>query len=434
MSALVMSLGLAALSALAGASAPLPSGDFAIVGARVEVGDGTVVENATVVVVGGQISEVVPGGGPAPSGFAVVDGKGKVLTPGLFETRTQLGVFEVGMEDDTVDAELQAGDMRPAFRVADAFNPASTRIPIERKGGVTHALVIPYGGQIAGQAFLFTLEGWTDGKPAEALPLPGAPDPFAPVAMVGGLTPQMAGNSKGGVWLRLRTAVLDTLLYKRSKAAYEKGELRPLSLARHDLEAMIPVVDGKLPLVLAVDRAADIAATLRFVDEMKAAGARLQLVIAGGADAWRLAGVLAERKIPVILTPSMQTPHDFDALHARDDAAAILHKAGVPLILSTHNWDNNVRRLRQEAGIAVSWGLPREAALAALTSTPAAVFGLDDLGTVADGKRANLVLWDGDPLENSTLPVALWIDGKPQSLGSRQMDLAKKYGAGTIKR
>lgn len=426
---------LAAAGALA-APSPIPSGTFALTHVRVEVGDGSVLEDATVVIKDGRIQRV---GGAAPTGMPVLDVTGKTLTPGLIETRTQLGTVEVMLEDSTVDHELHQGAMRPAFRVADGFNPASTWIPIMRKGGVTDALLSPTGGLVSGQGAAFSLRGWprsatqavADGKQ----PLvPGAPDPSSPVAMFGNAdlgASYSAGKSRGGTWLHLRRAVVDTLTYAKSKGAYDRGDVRPLSLSKADLEAMIPVVRGQLPLVLAVDRAADLLAALRFVDEMGDEGAKLRLVIAGGAEAWKVAGALAKRKIPVILTPSAQTPHSFDAVEARDDNPALLHTAGVPLILSTHDWDNNVRRLKQVAGIAVAWGLPRGAALPAITKTPAEVFGLKGLGTVAKGQRANLVLWEGDPLETGVLPLMMWIDGDAQNLSSRQKELALKYGAGT---
>ncbi len=428
----------ALLSSVAGVAAPspIPSGTFALTHVRVEVGDGSVIEDATVIVKDGVVSSV---GSETPSGMAVVDATGQTLTPGLIETRTQIGTVEVMLEDSTVDHELQRGTLRPSFRVADGFNPATTWIPIMRKGGVTDALVSPTGGILSGQGAAFSMRGWpraaskavADGK---QLLVPGAPDPAAPVAMFGNAdmgASYSGGKARGGTWLILRGAVVDTLAYAKNKGAYDRGELRSLSLDKAELEAMIPVVRGQLPLVLAVDRAADILTALRFVDEMSQEGAKLNLVIAGAAEGWKVAGALAARKIPVIVTPSGQTPHSFDAVEARDDNPALLHAAGVPLILSTHDWDNNVRRLKQVAGIAVAWGLPRGAALPAITQTPARVFGLKGLGTVAKGQRANLVLWEGDPLECDVLPTMMWIDGEAQNLTSRQKELALKYGAGT---
>jgi imidazolonepropionase-like amidohydrolase len=191
---------------------------------------------------------------------------------------------------------------------------------------------------------------------------------------------------------------------------------------------MIPVVDGAIPFVVHADRAADIVALL---DLAKAEG--LKLIIAGGAESWLVADRLKADRVPVIVVPSITGQKSFDALHARDDLAALLVKAGVDVIISTWDTDNGTTRLRQEAGIAVQNGLAHSDAVKAISQTPARVFGIRHgadsatVGVVAVGSWANLVLWSGDPLEALTIAERIWIAGQPQTQVSRQRLLADKY-------
>ncbi|MFZ9888198.1 MAG: amidohydrolase family protein, partial [Myxococcota bacterium] len=229
---------------------------------------------------------------------------------------------------------------------------------------------------------------------------------------------------RGALWLRRREVFDDVRRYQEARGDYERNALRSLGLSRVHLEAMVPVVAGELPLVLEAHRASDLLAAIRFAE---AEGIRL--VLAGGAEAHLVARELAAAKVPLLLRPSAQEPWSFDALRVRDDCAARLEAAGVHLVLTAGGgWDQNARRLRQEAGLAVAHGLPREAALVAITSRAAAAFGkAAEVGTVEVGKRANLVLWSGDPLELSTVAERVFIDGKELTLENRQLELARRY-------
>jgi imidazolonepropionase-like amidohydrolase len=381
---------------------------------RVEVGDGTVLESATVVVQGGRIVQVSRGGA-VPAGAQRVDGKGKVLTPGLVEVRSQLGLVEVELEPTGTD-DVMEGVMVPGFRAADGFNPLSQWIPVTRVEGVTSVVARPNGVILHGTA------AWAD-----LTFRPGAaPDPSRPVAMFGavhGPAADLAGGARGAVWLRLREAFADARFFGRNRQAVEQNRARPLSLSPLHLEALQPVLEGKIPLVLDADRASDILEAVAF-----ARAERIRLVISGGAEAWKVARELAAAKVPVILTPSAQDPFSLDAVGARSDAAALLDKAGVPLILSGATVAVSPRRVRQDAGIAVAYGLPRDRALRAVTLAPAEVFGkAGELGTVAPGKRANLVLWSGDPLELTTVAERVFIDGEELSAETRQTRLLQRY-------
>jgi len=251
------------------------------------------------------------------------------------------------------------------------------------------------------------------------------------VALYGGMNPDHgagAGGSRGGVWLRLRQAFADARAYQKDKAGFSRGASRPLSLPTEHLDGLAPLLKREIPLIFTAHRASDILAAIRFAGEEK-----IRLVINGGVEAWQVADRLAAAKIPVIVKPSMQVPMSFDAMGCRDDGPALLRQAGVQVIFTSDDWDNPVRRIRQEAGIAVAFGFPRAAALQAITLDPARILGKDkELGTVAVGKRANVVLWSGDPLENDTLAEGVWIDGVAQSLEDRQLQLAKRYRRGKL--
>ena len=393
----------------------LPTNLTAIENVQIATGDGATLAQATVLMEQGKIRAV--GRNVAlPRGTKRIDGTGKILTPGLIESVTQLGLIEVDLESSTRDFRLDGQAFSPGFRVADGFNPLSPRIPINREEGVTSAILNPTGGLIHGTGSWIDLTGW----------LETAPNPGSPTAMFATVTAHSkgyAGGARGGVWLRFREAFSDARFYQKNRNRYERGESRELSLTPVHLEALIPVLEGKIPLVMHVNRATDILTALRF-----AKSERIRLVLAGGLEAWMIASELAEAQIPVILKPSAQTPTSFDALAARDDAPKLLANAGVPLIISSMDWDNNIRRLRQEAGIAVAYGLSPQDALRAITSTPAKIFGRGaSVGAIRTGKRANVVLWSGDPFELSTVVLGMWIDGQKMHLDNRQRQLARRY-------
>jgi imidazolonepropionase-like amidohydrolase len=388
---------------------------FAIENVRVEVGDGTVLDKATVVVDGGKITAVGEGV-KVPAGAERVDGAGRTLAPGFVETRGQLGLIEVLMEGSTNDHRA-TGLFTPALRVAEGFYTASVRIPIEREEGVTSSIISPTGGVIAGPAY------WVDHTGAPD----SAPDPATPLAMFGRVdrrAADMAGGTRAALWLKLREVFDDVRFYKKNRAAYDRAQSRKLALSRVHLEAMIPVVDGKLPLVLQAYRASDIVAAIRFAKEQK-----VGLVLMGAMEGWLVADQIKAAGVPVIVQPSLQEPWGFESLRVRDDLAAALERAGVRVIITANeNWDQNARRIRQEAGIAVAHGLSRGAAWRAVTLEPARAFGRDkQLGTIAKGKRADLVLWSGDPFELSSVAERIWIAGAPMSLDTRQRQLSRRY-------
>jgi imidazolonepropionase-like amidohydrolase len=399
-------------------TASFAAAPVAIVDARIEVGDGTTIDKGTIVVDNGKIV-AVGAAAVVPANAERIDGRNKVVTPGLIATGSQLGIIEVSLERFTVDAEVDGnvwGTSVPAFRAIDGFNPLSPRIPIDREQGITSVVVTPWGNLIYGQGFVVDTSG--------TLASTKAATRAAMFASLNGWGARAAGGgARGGVFLRLREIFDDVRFYQANKAAFDRAGARELSMPRVHLEAMIDVVTGRLPLVVRVDRASDIQALLAFAAEQK-----VRVIIDGGAEAWLLADELAKAKVPVLLQPSTMEPRSFDALRARDDVAAILQKAGVTVVISAGATDNGTTRVRQEAGVAVSYGLPYAAAIEAITRAPARVFGVDaTVGTLSVGKRADVVMWSGDPLETSTVTELVLVKGERMSLDTRQKQLAAKY-------
>lgn len=381
---------------------------------RVEVGDGTVIDNTSVLFDNGRISAV--GAVRAPSEARRMDGHGRVLTPGFIHSASYLGVLEVELEPSTDDTG--AGEaLSPGFRVADGFNPSSVFIPLHREEGVTSAIVRPYGGILGGTGSWIDLTGQ----------LASRPDTSNAIAMFGGVGEnaiRWTEGSRGSVWLALREAFADARFYTSHRDAVDRGQARELSLTPVHLDALQPVLTGRIPLVLYADRASDILTAIEFAKREK-----VRLIISGGREAWRVAKELSRAKVPVIIEPSTQVPRRFESIHARNDNATLLHAAGVKLVIGSGQWEREWgRRARQEAGIAVKYGLPHAEAIRALTLTPAQAFGKGrELGSVTKGKRANLVLWSGDPLEVTSYAESIWIDGVEQPMDSRQRQLFERY-------
>ncbi len=382
---------------------------IALVGGTVHTGIGPALQNATVLIDGQKIRSVGPDA-PLPAGAQVIDAKGKIVTVGLFDPYTALGLVEVDSVDATNDVDAGGDPVRAAQRVTDSFNPDSTLIPVSRVHGLTTVLSAPGGGLISGQAGVFDLDHDADETGLALAPV------GMPVSLGG-----RDGTSRGALLMQLREVLDDAAQHAKNKKAWEKNQFRPLAAHRLDLEALQPVLSGKEPLLISVNRRIDIVAVLDLAAELK-----LKIVLVGAAEAWQLAPRLAKEKIPVIVDPVADAPDDFDRLGARADNAALLEKAGVPVMLSTFS-SHNARKLSQWAGNAVREGMTWDGALAAVTSRPAEVFGLKDHGTLAPGQVANVVVWSGDPFELSTTAEHVFIRGHEVGPDTRQRALLNRY-------
>ncbi len=416
---------LASLALAFGATAA--SADAVVIeNVRVEVGDGTVLENGAVYINGGTIEKVAKTI-KAPRGVRVVDGKGGVLTPGLVDVEGTVGVREVSMEESTTDYEDKRSPWTPGFRPALGFDPHSVRIPITRKGGVTRVIVAPDGGVLSGIGTWAPLTGALEDRPSVD------DDAALFVSINGGAA--HTGKARGALWTHLMDLTEQARLYRAKAKDFDRNALRTLALSPLHLRAFDRALKGEVAFAARVDKAADIIALLEFAQWVKTSSRgkeKLRLVIVGGVESWMLAPRLAKENVAVVIDPMEDGPHEFNRLRTHSNAAGILDKAGVDVILYVSGWFENARRLRQIAGNAVAQGLDRQTAIKAMTQTPAKVFqsksgARKKRGVIAPGAVADVVLWSADPLELSTTAKVVFINGRAHSLDTRQDALARRY-------
>jgi imidazolonepropionase-like amidohydrolase len=402
-----------AIAMLAGA--PAAADTIAITGATIYQRADRKLDNATIVIRDGRIADV--GTGVAvPAGATRIDGKDKIVTAGLIEASTQLGLVEVDLEESGNDGRFgtQPTEIHAAYRAVDAFDARSVAIPIARSGGVTSAITGPTGGLVAGQGAWVSLAD-------SAAPLPAIRTPAAMEIALG--RNAVAIGSRGHTIERLRELFDDVDAYRRNRAAFDRNASRRLAAQRLDLEALIPVLDGRVLLAVHAAAEVDIRAALAIAAER-----RLRIAIVGGTEAWRIAPELAAARVPVLLDPTDNLPGDLGAIDVRDDNATILAKAGVAVAISTLGSPSAARTIRQLAGVAVAQGLPWPKALAAVTEVPAQVFGgAAERGTLERGKIADVVVWSGDPLELTTRAEIVVIGGVVQSTVTHQTKLLDRY-------
>jgi hypothetical protein len=404
--------GPAVLAALLLLPALAPAEDLLIRGARVHTaGDAGTLESADILVSDGRIA-AVGAGIPAPAGATVVDAKGRPVTPGLFGGVTQFGLEEVSQESSTFDAALELTApawqhmWRPEFDVTPAFNARSIVLPVMRVEGVTWATIAPYAAEslVLGQGSAVTLEGRFDAA------LDGSRSLFV---NWGSDAHDASGGSRAAQYMLFDQAI---------REVGEPGSSGAAALLLPEGRAVLKAYLAGGRVVFYVHRASDIRELVRFA---KARG--MKPVIMGGAEAWVVARELAEAGVPVILDPLVNLPNDFDQLGARFDNAKLLHEAGVRIAFSQDD-GFHLRKNRQLAGNAVAHGLPWEAGLAAITSSPAAIFGLGgSRGRIEKGQVADLVLWSGDPLEVTTVTEQVWIASHAVAKRTRQTELLDRY-------
>ena len=401
---------IAAVSILA--VGPASAQDVLIRGARVHTitAEG-VRENTDVLVRSGRIA-AIGAGLEAPTGVAVIEAKGRELTPGIFGGLTQIGIEELSREATTVDSELKLmapawqHHWRPEFDITPAFNSRSSLVPVARVEGVTWTMSVPSRNHslIAGQGAAFMLDGRDDAA------LAGSKSLFV---NWGSAAIEGSGGSRAAQYMLFDQAIREV----RQPATAGEGALL-LPEGRAALKTYL--AGGRV--VFEVERAADIRQVVRYATKngMKA-------VISGGDEAWLVADELVAADVPVILNPLNNLPNDFDRLGARLDNAKLLHEAGVRIAFD-YDRSHQAGKVRQLAGNAAAHGLPREAALAAITAIPADIFGLGtERGRVAIGHIADLVLWSGDPLEVTTVADQVWFAGHPIIMRSRQTELRDRY-------
>jgi imidazolonepropionase-like amidohydrolase len=386
---------------------------IAITGGTVYPVSGPKIEHATVLIRDGRIV-AVGANVTVPADATKIDATGKWVTPGLIDGAGQMGLTEISAVPADNEAALRGSDIAASFNVAEGINPASNLIPVTRVEGVTTTLASPGGAWIQGQAVLIDLDGAT----IEQMLIKS---PVGIVVDMSEGSKGAGGNSRAGVAGRLRRVFNDALEYSRRKADYSRAQMQQLAAPAAELEALLPALRGQLPLIVYANRVSDIRTALRIGREYK-----LKLILAGGAEGWEIAADIAAAGVPVLVEPMDNIP-SYDALGIRYENAALLAKAGVKVSLLETDTHNS-RRIRQQAGNAVSFGMTWDQALRAVTLTPAETFGVaGQYGSLDAGKVANVVVWSGDPFELSTGVDHLFIRGKEIPLRSRQTELLERY-------
>jgi imidazolonepropionase-like amidohydrolase len=421
---------------------PAAAETVAIVNARIEPVSSAAIPAGTLVIKDGKIAAL--GANVAiPAGARVIDAKGGVVTPGLVAPSSNLSASEIGGVRETRD-DGTGSALSAAFDIAYSVNPASPMIGLARDGGVTSSAVVPVlsgtGGGASEHADDGVVEEMTAGKDGSGDPplfggqaafirlKAGSPDiveaaKLAVTVSLGESGARAAGGSRGADLVLIRSALEDARAFAGRRAAFEQGATRDFGLSRLDLAALIPVVQGRTPLLIRVSRAADIRQALKLAAEEK-----IKVILEGVEEGWMVAGEIAKAGVPVIVDPQADLPDSFEALGSRLDNAARLNAAGVSVAINGARDFNNLRQERLNAGLAVANGLPYAAGLASVTLVPAKIWGQDGkIGSLDVGKVADVVVWNGDPLETTSWPLNVFVGGVEQPQDSRQTQLRDRY-------
>jgi imidazolonepropionase-like amidohydrolase len=411
-------------------SAQTPQTTYAIRNARIVTVTGPVVENGTVVISNGKIA-AVGSNVSVPPGATIIDASGLSVYPGMTDADTEIGLTEIGSVAGSVDTS-EIGDNNANLHVDVAIHPDSSHVAVARVNGITTVLTAPRGGLIAGQSAILVLDGWT---PREMiLKLPVAMHINWPGGGGRGFGGEFGGQQRSVAELRreqetqienLKKILRDAAAYGDAKDARAKDPALPKQDLDLKLEALVQVVRGQIPVIINVNLERDIKNAIAFATEMK-----LKAIISGGAEAYKVADQLKAKNIPVIVGPVLRIPvKDDDPYDAAFTNAGLLWKAGVKIAFQTGD-SSNVRNLPYHAGMAAAFGLPKDEALKAVTIYPAEILGVADrVGSIEQGKIANLIITDGDPLEIRTQIKHVFINGRDIPLTSRHTELYEKYKA-----
>jgi len=371
------------------------------------------IENGVVLIVDNRIVAVGNSRLSVPANATLIDAAGGWITPGVFAAFSSAGLVEVSAEATTNDTAAAEGKYSAALNAADSFNPSASMIDITRVGGITRLAVAPMNGNsiFAGNGFIANTSGEADSIQEEKV--------FQYVSLGEGGA-GLSGGSRSAAWATLRAALDDAENFTGRYVTSPDGA----ALNRVDAEALAPAARGQQLLLVRVHRASDIRRLIQMLDDFPA----IDVAIVGAAEGWLVADELAQADIPVIIDPFDNLPASFERLGATSHNAERLIGAGVTTAFA--NLDSSAHQNRlvlQVAGNAVANGVARADALRAITSVPADIFGFSTLGRLSTGATADVVVWDGDPLEITSAPTHVLIDGEDQSLESRQTRLRDRY-------
>ncbi|TRD11264.1 amidohydrolase [Erythrobacter insulae] len=415
-----------AASAIALSASPLAAQDVVITNATVVTGDGSEpIENGVVVVENGRVTYAGSTGGRSFASDTVVDAKGAWVTPGIFATVTTLGLVDVGAVSESNDSRAGGAPFSASLDVAPAVNPNSQNILIHRAAGITRAATttLPAASIFAGQGAIIDLDA--DGTPivkARAFQMVDLGEGGA----------RRAGGSRAATYTLFRASLREARALSgtgtpQTTEITVDGEVL---LNRFDAEALKPVIAGTQKLFVAVERAADIRSALALKSEFP----RLDMVLVGVSEGWMVANEIAAAGVPVLADPLDALPTGFDQLASTQSNVGRMKSAGVKVGLNAAGMENP-RRLAQQAGNLVGLakmpgasGLTWAEAFASISSIPAEISGMGGIaGVLKQGALGDVVIWDGDPLEVTTVPTKVYIGGVEQPLGSHQSRLKDRY-------
>ena len=357
-----------------------------------------------------------------PKDMKVIDGKGAQLYPGMIDSGSELGLIEINQVRETSDVR-ELGDLNPQLSALTAVNPSSEHFAITRVNGITSAISLPAGDLISGQASLLHLDGWTVDemgiKRYAALHL------TIPALSTGegrGAIPYPIAKQNHDRRTRELNEFFDAARrYQKAKDVHAADFRTDLKL-----EAMLPVIEGKSPVFVTAVRESEIREAISLYDRQK-----IKMILGGCGEAYKVISELKSRNIPVVLGPTLSLPLNEDDPYDRQFTVAFdLFKAGIPFAFGSFHEgeDTQSRNLPYQAAVAVAFGLPHDEALKALTVNAARIWGVDSqLGTIEEGKWADFVLTDGDPLDVRTEVKQVFIKGRPVDMETRQKQLYEKY-------
>jgi imidazolonepropionase-like amidohydrolase len=400
--------------------------DLLLRGATVHPVSGPDISNGAILVTDGKIAEV---GAriSVPHGVRVIELKGLHVYPGMIDSATEIGLSEIGAVREMNDI-TDLGLFKPQLRAATAVNPASEHIPVTRANGITSVVTVPGGGIIAGRVVLMHLNGWTMEEMAVRSPVamrlefPRVQMPRSSFTEAPGRPSYTDALNRYEQQLRELNDFMDAAeRYRQAKAAGGPGFEPDLKY-----EAMLPVLEGKLPFLIRAEKAKTIHEAIAFADKYK-----VRMILEQGDEAWKVASELKAHNIPVILPPTLRLPDEEDDPYDKPfTIPAELSKVGVKFAFATFGpgAEQNPRNLPYEASAAVAFGLPYEEALKGVTLYAAEIWGVgDELGSIEKGKWADLIVTDGDPLETRTQIKQMFIKGAAVDLDNRHHRLYEKY-------